>query len=100
LPELSEKTLVAVFQDKVNVFSVMEKTVKFQDVWMVHVHLELDLLQNLVFHFGLFNFGLVHNFDRIDKSSLFLLRNVNIPKATTSELFAEFKLINFDFLKI
>lgn len=78
----------------------MEKTVQFQHIRMVHVHLDPYLLNNLLFHLSFFYFGFVHNFYRIHKIGLPLLCDINVSEPSTSQLFSQSKLGNFDVLEV
>lgn len=50
MSKIFEQTLAAVLQDEIDVLGVMKIPVKFEDIWVVHVHLQFDFHQYLIFH--------------------------------------------------
>lgn len=60
---------------------------------MVHVHLQLDLPENLVLHVRLLNLRLVHHFQREDRAGILLLRQVDVPEAAAAQLLPQLKLV-------
>lgn len=63
--EVSEKTLGAVFENKVYIFGVMEEAVHFEDVGVVHIRLKFDLPKHLVHHVRFLDLTLAHNLQSI-----------------------------------
>ena len=64
--EVLEEALGAVLKDKVDVLGVIEEAVELEDVGVAHVHLQLDLPEDLILHLCLFYLGLVHHLYRED----------------------------------
>ena len=64
--EVLEEALRAVLEDEVDVLGVIEEAVELEHVGVVHVHLQLDLPEDLILHLRLLYLGLVHHLYRED----------------------------------
>lgn len=64
--EVLEEALRAVLEDEVDVLGVVEEAVELEHVGVVHVHLQLDLPEDLILHLCLLYLGLVHHLYRED----------------------------------
>lgn len=63
--EFLEKTLGTIFQNEVDILGIMEKSIHLQNVRVIHVHLKLDLPEDLVDHICFFYFSFAHHLQSI-----------------------------------
>jgi hypothetical protein len=91
--EVLEEALRAVLEDEVDVLGVVEEAVELEHVGVVHVHLQLDLPEDLILHLCLLYLGLVHHLYREDVLGRSLLGQVHVAESAAAELLSQLEVI-------
>ena len=91
--EVLEEALRAVLEDEVDVLCVVEEAVELEHIGVVHVHLQLDLPEDLILHLGLLYLGLVHHLYREDVLGRSLLGQVHVAESAATELLSQLEVI-------
>ena len=91
--EVLEEALRAVLEDEVDVLGIVEEAVELEHVGVVHVHLQLDLPEDLILHLCLLYLGLVHHLYREDVLGRPLLGQVHVAESAAAELLSQLEII-------
>ena len=91
--EVLEEALRAVLEDEVDVLCVVEEAVELEHIGVVHVHLQLDLPEDLILHLCLLYLGLVHHLYREDVLGRPLLCQVHVAESAATELLPQLEVI-------
>ncbi len=83
----------AVLEDEVDVLGVVEEAVELEHVGVVHVHLQLDLPEDLILHLCLLYLGLVHHLYREDVLGRSLLSQVYVAESAAAKLLSQLEVI-------
>ena len=91
--EVLEEALRAVLEDEVDVLGIVEEAVELEHVGVVHVHLQLDLPEDLILHLCLLYLGLVHHLYREDVLGRSLLGQVHVAESAAAQLLSQLEVI-------
>lgn len=82
LSDLSkEASIGGKLQQQIYLLFIIKKPIHFEDIWMVRIHLDLDLLDQLRFHLWLFQLFFVYHFYSHCETTFYISPHIDISKS-------------------
>jgi len=95
---LKETAICSKLQKKVDFMFIIEKSIHFEYVGMVWIHLNFNFLNKLFFHLRLLEFLLIDNFDCQSKACFNVSGHKNIPESPFSKFSSNLELTERELL--